>query len=74
MLGVSEGMLDAVAQEVRRLVDECYRQALTLLRDNRHRLDAIVTELLEHETLDEAAVYAAAGLRQSATEAAPVQA
>jgi cell division protease FtsH len=69
MLGVSEGMLDAVAEEVRRLVDESYRQALTLLEQNRHRLDAIVEQLLQHETLDEAAVYAAAGL-QPGTEPA----
>jgi cell division protease FtsH len=62
MMGVSEGTLDLLAEEVRRLVDECYRQATTLLRENRHRLDAIVKELLEHETLDEGAVYAAAGL------------
>jgi cell division protease FtsH len=64
MLGVSEGTLDAVAEEVRRLIDECYRKAMTLLRENRQRLDAIVEELLRHETLDEAAVYAAAGLRK----------
>jgi cell division protease FtsH len=65
MLGVSEGTLDAVAEEVRRLIDECYREAKSLLTSNRHRLDAIVAQLLEHETLDEAAVYAAAGLRHA---------
>jgi len=62
MFGVSEGTLDAVSTEVRRLIDECYRRAIELLKENRHRLDAIVKELLEHETLDEAAVYKAAGL------------
>ncbi len=62
MLGVSEGTLDAVAEEVRRLIDECHQQATTLLKSNRHRLDAIVAQLLEHETLDEAAAYQAAGL------------
>ncbi len=62
MLGVSEGMLDAVAEEVRRLIDESYARAKALLRDNRHRLDAIVEQLLEHETLDEEDVYAAAGV------------
>jgi Peptidase family M41 len=62
MLGVSEGTLDAVAEEVRQLVDECYRQAIERLRENRPRLDAIVAQLLEHETLDEAAVYVAAGI------------
>jgi cell division protease FtsH len=62
MLGVSEGTLGAVDEEVRRLVDECYREARSLLTAHRHRLEAIVAQLLEHETLDEAAVHAAAGL------------
>jgi cell division protease FtsH len=62
MLGVSEGTLDVVAEEVRRLVDECYREAKSVLTSNRERLEAIVAKLLEHETLDEAAVYQAAGL------------
>ena len=62
LLGVSEGMLDAVAEEVRRLVDECHREATAVLTQNRGRLDAIAKGLLEHETLDEAAAYAAAGL------------
>ncbi len=67
MFGVSEGTLDAVSEEVRRLIDECYQQAIALLKTNRHRLEAIVTQLLEHETLDEAAVYVAAGLQREPT-------
>ena len=63
MAGVSEATLDAVDAEVRRLVDECYRQAKSMLEANRPRLDGIVRELLEHETLDEAAAYRAAGLQ-----------
>jgi cell division protease FtsH len=66
MLGVSEGTLDVVAEEVRRMVDECWREAVALLTANRARLDAIVEQLLAHETLDEAAVYAAAGLGAAA--------
>ncbi len=62
MFGVSEGTLDAVSTEVRRLIEECYARAIELLKENRHRLDAIVKELLEHETLDEMQVYKAAGL------------
>ena len=69
MLGVSEGMLDLVAEEVRRLIDECYQQATRLLRENRDRLDAIAEALLTHETLDEAEVYEAAGMPR--TEAEP---
>jgi ATP-dependent Zn protease len=37
-------------------------QMLTLFRDNRARLDTLAAALLEHETLDEADAYAAAGL------------
>jgi cell division protease FtsH len=62
MLGVSEGLLDAVGEEVRRIIDECYDEAVRLLRDNRDKLDRIVEQLLIHETLDEADVYAAAGI------------
>ncbi|NUT41691.1 MAG: ATP-dependent zinc metalloprotease FtsH [Thermoactinospora sp.] len=54
--------LAAVDDEVRRIVDECYEQAIRLLVDNREKLEAIVVALLEHETLDEAAAYRAAGL------------
>ncbi|HEY8550203.1 MAG TPA: ATP-dependent zinc metalloprotease FtsH [Vicinamibacterales bacterium] len=62
MAGVSDALLDAMDEEVRRIVDECYAEARRLLRENRSRLDAIVKTLLERETLDEDEVYAAAGL------------
>ena len=62
MAGVSESLLQMVDEEVRKLVDECFGEARRLLRDNRDKLDAIVEQLLKHETLDQAEVYAAAGL------------
>jgi cell division protease FtsH len=62
MFGVAESTLDAVDQEVRRLIEDCYQSALTLLRDNRDKLEAIVVRLLERETLDESDAYAAAGI------------
>jgi cell division protease FtsH len=62
MTGVSDGMLSTVDEEVRRITDECFAEARRLLKDNRTKLDAIVAELMIHETLDEADVYAAAGL------------
>jgi cell division protease FtsH len=55
-----------VDDEVRRIIDECYAEARKLLRDNRDKLDSIVAELLSHETLDEAEVYAAAGIPREA--------
>jgi cell division protease FtsH len=69
MMGVSDGLLDAVDDEVRRIIEECYVQASTLLHDNRDKLDAIVEQLLIHETLDEPEVYAAAGIPRSGHEA-----
>jgi cell division protease FtsH len=59
---VSDGLLDAVDEEVRRITDECYAEARRLLRDHRANLDAIVAQLLEHENLDEPEIYAAAGI------------
>jgi cell division protease FtsH len=64
MYGVSDELLAAVDHEVRQLVDECYQEALRLLREYREKLDAIAAALLQHETLDEAEAYAAAGIRR----------
>ncbi len=62
MRGAAETTLDAVDREVRRLIEDSYKRALSLLTENRQRLDGIVTQLLARETLDETDVYAAAGL------------
>ena len=64
MLGVSDALLAAVDEEVRRLVDECYGEARRLVREHRAQLDRIVEQLLAHETLDQAEVYAAAGIEK----------
>jgi cell division protease FtsH len=72
MLGVSEGLLDAVGEEIRRLIDQCYDQAVQLLRDNRDKLESIAQQLLDHETLDEADVYTAAGIPRPAHGQHPV--
>jgi cell division protease FtsH len=76
MAGVSDGLLDAVDEEVRRITDECYTEARRLLREHRPQLDAIVTALLASESLDEAEIYAAAGIARPAhtPAAAPVPA
>jgi cell division protease FtsH len=62
MNGVAEETLNAVDKEVRQLIEDSYKRAIQLLTENRQRLDNIVTQLLERETLDETDVYAAAGL------------
>jgi cell division protease FtsH len=67
--GPSPDSLRLVDAEVRRIVDECYAAALDLLRANRDRLDALARTLLEHETLDEADAYRAAGFPAPASTA-----
>jgi cell division protease FtsH len=58
-----------VDDEVRRIVDEAYQEVVELLRTNRERLDSLASALLEHETLDEDAAYAAAGVPSNGTAA-----
>jgi cell division protease FtsH len=72
MGGISEETLNAVDEEVRRITDECYAEARRLLTENRNKLDRIVEQLLARETLDEAEVYAAAGIERLITPAKPV--
>ncbi|MDX6455399.1 MAG: cell division protease FtsH, partial [Gaiellaceae bacterium] len=50
--------------EVHRIVEAGYADVLTVLRENRSQLDSLAAALLEHETLDQAEAYAAAGLEQ----------
>jgi cell division protease FtsH len=62
--------LALVDAEVRRIIDESHREVTTLLSENRDKLDSLATALLEHETLDEEAAYAAAGVSRTAAPAA----
>ncbi len=72
--GVSDSLLDALDEEVRRITDECYAEARRLLRENRDKLDAIVGALLERESLDEPEIYAAAGITRQAEPLVPAPA
>ena len=54
-----------VDSEVRRIVEESHKEVLALLKDNRAKLDSLAAALLEHETLDEDDVYAAAGVERA---------
>jgi cell division protease FtsH len=63
----SEATQRLIDEEVRRIVETAHGEVTDLIRRNRTNLDALVAALLEHETLDEADAYAAAGLtRESA--------
>jgi len=57
----SERMREAFDAEVQRIVADAYARVEELLREHRSSLDSLVQALLEHETLDDAAAYAAAG-------------
>jgi cell division protease FtsH len=59
---VSEATQRLIDEEVRRIVEAAHREVLDLLREHRPQLDNLVSELIKHETLDEADAYAAAGL------------
>ncbi|MEU7282731.1 ATP-dependent zinc metalloprotease FtsH [Streptomyces sp. NPDC045431] len=61
-LSAAPATLDAVAHEMRRIVDECYEHACRLLQEHRPKLDALAAALLENETLEEAEAYRAAGI------------
>jgi cell division protease FtsH len=57
--GTSPATRELVETETRRILDQCYEQALETLGANRHRLDALVEALLRTETLDAANAYRA---------------
>jgi cell division protease FtsH len=59
---VSARTQERVDAEVQRIVGNAYEQVVALLTESRDKLDSLATALLEHETLDEDAAYAAAGV------------
>ncbi|MEW2265784.1 ATP-dependent zinc metalloprotease FtsH [Streptomyces sp. NPDC047853] len=67
-LAAAPGTLDAIDGEMRRVVDECYAQALRTLREHREQLDALAEALLANETLDEADAYRIAGITRLAKD------
>ena len=71
--GISELSQDTqklIDDEVRRIVIDAHEEVVTLLKENRERLDHLAQALLEHETLDEDDAYAAAGVSPPADPAA----
>ena len=65
-----------IDEEVRRIVETAHEEAMETLAAHRANLDALVGELLEHETLDQKEAYEAAMLApdrlEQAAEAPPV--
>jgi cell division protease FtsH len=65
MAETSESTQRMVDDEVRRIVESSHAEVTDLLQANRSNLDSLVAALLEHETLDEADAYDAAGLERN---------
>lgn len=61
-LSAAPQTLDVIDHEMRRIVDECYDEAISKLRDHRGQLDALAEALLENETLEETDAYRIAGV------------
>jgi cell division protease FtsH len=61
----SESTQRIVDEEVRRIVESAHEEVTDLLQSHRSNLDSLVASLLEHETLDEADAYEAAGLERN---------
>lgn len=48
----SDELLNKVDKEVERIIDQCYKEAKSILRKNRRALDAVAEALVKKETLD----------------------
>jgi cell division protease FtsH len=70
MDGVAPATKERIDEEVRRIVDDCYAEAVRTLRGHREQLDGLAQTLLRRETLDEDDAYAAAGIRRESAPAA----
>jgi cell division protease FtsH len=59
---ISEHTRWLVDREVRRIVEGAHSEVVALLMEQRDKLEALAQALLEHETLEEAQAYEAAGV------------
>jgi cell division protease FtsH len=67
---VAPATRELVDTAARKIIEECYEQALDTLRGNRDRLDRLARALLARETLEEGEAYAAAGISRDTIPAA----
>jgi cell division protease FtsH len=65
---VSETTQRLVDEEVRRIAEQGHERVSRLLANHRGQLDSMVEALMEHETLDEADAYSAAGVPRPGRE------
>ena len=69
----SDATSELIDGEVRRIVEECHREAERLLAANRDKLDALARALLAAESLDEQEIRVATGLTGSPVADDPVK-
>jgi cell division protease FtsH len=62
----SEATAREVDTEVKRIADECFAEAVRLLAEHRSQLDDLTRALLKDESLDEARIRMATGIRAAA--------
>jgi len=61
----SEATAKQIDDEVKRIAQECFEQAVGLLTANRAKLDTLAKALLEHDSLDEPEILEVTGLRSN---------
>ncbi len=61
----SESTAILIDEEVRKIIDSCYKKALQLLTDNQDKLKKLAQVLLEKETLEEHEVREVVGIKDS---------
>ncbi len=69
----SEATSEVIDAEVRRIVEECLREADRLLAENRHKLEALARALLKAESLNAQEVLEAINPRDSSAPPPPAQ-
>jgi Peptidase family M41 len=72
--GAAPATRELVDTEARKIIEECYAQALDTLRGNRDRLDRLAHALLQKETLGEDEAYAAAYVSHDTVPTTPATA
>ncbi len=63
----SEETARLLDEEVRRIVEECHREAVRLLTENRDRLDRLAAAVLKKDTLDQDEIYDVVGIARPAS-------
>jgi cell division protease FtsH len=69
----SEATSEVIDAEVRRIVEECLREADRLLAENRHKLDSLARALLKAESLNAQEILEAISPRDSSSPPPPAQ-